>query len=125
MTAVLFATACEGWVLGKRLRKAITKVQKAAGQKPTVAHKGHPFCAETRLFCVEIELLHAETRMFCVEIELLGRNVTLFRGKRRTCSVEIRLFCVETCACCVEIRLFCVEICACCVEIRLRFCVEI
>ena len=25
----LFATACEGWVLGKRLRKAITKVQKA------------------------------------------------------------------------------------------------
>ena len=24
----LFATACEGWVLGKRLRKAITKVQK-------------------------------------------------------------------------------------------------
>ena len=33
-TAVLFATACEGWVLGKRLRKAITKVQKAARQKP-------------------------------------------------------------------------------------------
>ena len=28
-TTVLFATACEGWVLGKRLRKAITKVQKA------------------------------------------------------------------------------------------------
>ena len=25
----LFGTACEGWVLGKRLRKAITKVQKA------------------------------------------------------------------------------------------------
>ena len=25
-TTVLFATACEGWVLGKRLRKAITKV---------------------------------------------------------------------------------------------------
>ena len=33
-TAVLFATACEGWVPGKRLRKAITKVQKAARQKP-------------------------------------------------------------------------------------------
>ena len=28
-TTVLFKTACEGWVLGKRLRKAITKVQKA------------------------------------------------------------------------------------------------
>ena len=40
-----------------------------------------PFCAETRVFCVEIELLHAETRVFCVEIELLRRNVTLFRGK--------------------------------------------
>ena len=33
-TAVLFARACEGWVLGKRLRKAIIKVQKAARQKP-------------------------------------------------------------------------------------------
>ena len=33
-TAVIFATACEGWVLGTRLRKAITKVQKAAKQKP-------------------------------------------------------------------------------------------
>ena len=32
--AVLFATACEDWVLSKRLRKAITKVQKAARQKP-------------------------------------------------------------------------------------------
>ena len=28
-TMVLFLTVCEGWVLGKRLRKAITKVQKA------------------------------------------------------------------------------------------------
>ena len=33
-TAFLFATACEGWELGERLRKAITKVQKAARQKP-------------------------------------------------------------------------------------------
>ena len=35
-TTVLFATACEGCVLGKHLRKAITKVYfvKAARQKP-------------------------------------------------------------------------------------------
>ena len=30
---VLFVTACGGWVLGKRLTKAITKVQKADRQK--------------------------------------------------------------------------------------------
>ena len=116
MTAVLFATACEGWVLGKRLRKAITKVQKAAGQKPMVAHKGHPFCAET--------CLSTKKSSFCVEM-------CRFSVERRTCSVEIRLFCVETCSCCLQIRLFYVEICACCVEIRLFYveicacCVEI
>ena len=31
---VLFAPACKVWVLGKRFTKAITKVQKAARQKP-------------------------------------------------------------------------------------------
>ena len=110
-----------------------------------VAHKGHPFCAET---C-----------MFWVEIELLRRNVTLSRGKTHMFRGKTNMFFgiatllrLNTCLLClaqvprlktkpfymklvncfieahecfsVEIRLFCVEICACCVETRL-FCVEI
>ena len=119
----------------------------------TVAHKGHPFCAETRMFCVEIELLHAETRMFCVEIELLHRNAfpwkyahvpwnrdaaafkylpPLFSAGspletetllHETCMKLVNCFMEAQCFS-VEIRLFSVEICAYCVEIRL-FCVEI
>ena len=49
--------------------RGVTEVQQVrkTHANVTLAHKGHPFCAETPIFCVEIELLR--------------RNVTLFHGK--------------------------------------------
>ena len=75
------------WKHGSKYVIISNKYWNTSNQQPkqtrsaTVAHMGHPFCTETR--------------MFCVEIELLRRNVTLFRGKTHMLYVEIRLFCVH------------------------------
>ena len=70
-------------------------VRKGIYIENTVAHKGQNVCPETRMFCVEMELLHAETRMFCVEMELLHAETRMFCVEIELLHAETRMFCVE------------------------------
>ena len=48
-----------------------------------MAHKSHPFCAETRLFCVEIELLRRNATLFRGKTHVFRRNTAVLRRNMR------------------------------------------